>query len=396
MRTLWVGWRLYGVNERRDMKQCLNCKAIMADGATFCPKCGTPSAAKPDASAAPATPATAPATPAASAAPATPTSPAATTPLTNPSSAINGFGAIASTPAAPAPTPAPEPTPTLSSSTPITPSTSAVPTASDDTATPITPDTPPAPLKDKKAISGKGLKMPGRRTLILIAIVVVLIIGAIIAAIVFMSPSTNETPAETPVAPAAEKPVVTTTNKALLSGYSFEIPSDYTMELFTDINGNPVLQIANSDNGWVMDLTYLSSTLFSTVSAEGAMDNQIMLLNAQTNSEATAGQATLSDIDLHFITTTYNNVPVTIVYAQAPAVEGNESCTFAGIVVSKDGESGEAVLEPAAEIFASAVISTTNPLSEIAEGTDFSGLISILGQGFSPAVDEPTPIDIME
>ena len=359
----------------------------MADGATFCPKCGTPSAVTPGAPAAPA----APATPAAPAAPAVPTPPAPSTtpnpPLTSPSSAINGFGAVSSNPSAPAPTP--EPVPTLAPSTPITPTTSATP--SDDTATPITPDTPPAPVKDKKAISGKGLKMPNKRTMILIAVAVALVIGVIIAAIIFMSPSSDDNTVETPVAPAAETPVPTTTNKALLSGYSFEIPSNYTMELL-----NPVLQIANNDNSWAMDLTYLSSTLFSTVSAEGAMDNQIMLLNAQTSSEATAGQATLSDVDLRFITTTYNNIPVTIVYAQAPAVEGAESCTFAGIVVSKDGESGEAVLNTAAEIFASAEVSTTSPLSKIAEGTDFSSLISILGQGFNPAVDEPTPIDVIE
>lgn len=239
--------------------------------------------------------------------------------------------------------------------------------------------------------------MPNKRTLILAAIVVVLLIGGVVAAMFLMnqSPSTSNT-AETPVAPSADTTTTGATNKALLSGYSFEVPSDHTMELFSDINGSPVLQIASSDKSWVMDLTYLSSTLFSAVSAEGAIDNQIMLLNAQTGSESTSGQATVSDLNLYYIATNYNGTPATIVYATAPAVEGAEPCTFAGIIVSANGESGETVLTPAAEILASAQISTTSPLAEIAEGVDFSGLISILGQGFTPTAETLPTEEVVE
>ncbi len=357
----------------------------MADTATFCPKCGTPSAATPATPATPAAP-TAPVAPATPAVPATPTP----TPLTNPSSAINGFGAIASTPTPPpAPTPAPTPTPPPAPAAPIDsvdPLVASKTTTSIPDSEPITPDVPPAPLKDK-SVSSKGLKMPGKRTLILIAIVLVLLIGAAIAVFMFVLPSGNNTASNnTPVAPAVETPAPATTNKALLSGFSFEVPSDYTMELFTDINGNPVLQIAKSDNSWAMDLTYLGTTLFSSVAAEGALDNQIMLLNAQTNSESTSDKVVLSDLDVYYVATNYNNTPVTIFYASAPAAEGADPCTFAGIIVSDGGESGEPVLAPAAEILASAEISTANPISDIANGADFSGLISILGQGFTTPV----------
>ena len=385
------------------MKQCANCKAIMADGATFCPKCGTPAApAVPNTPPAPGV-STTPLSPAPGvpvtpniATPASPTSTpgSATSPLTNPSSAINGFGAITPNPASPSASANPNPTAPNTSSDPLVASSSA-PAIPDSE--PITPDTPPAPLKSKKSISSEGLKMPNKRTLILAAIVVVLLIGGVVAAMFLMnqSPSTSNT-AETPVAPSADTTTTGATNKALLSGYSFEVPSDHTMELFSDINGSPVLQIASSDKSWVMDLTYLSSTLFSAVSAEGAIDNQIMLLNAQTGSESTSGQATVSDLNLYYIATNYNGTPATIVYATAPAVEGAEPCTFAGIIVSANGESGETVLTPAAKILASAQISTTSPLAEIAEGVDFSGLISILGQGFTPTAETLPTEEVVE
>ncbi|MBR0460538.1 zinc ribbon domain-containing protein [Candidatus Saccharibacteria bacterium] len=385
------------------MKQCANCKTIMADNVTFCPKCGTPSAVAPTEPPAPATPPVTPATPAIPPAPAGASAPV-TLPLNGPSSGVNGFGAIASRPT---PTPAPTPassidsvtpadlvdplvasktTPSMPGSEPITPDSKPIIPDSE----PITPDTPPTPIKDKKPVLSKGLKM-NKRTMILIGIIAVLLIGVAVVLLMFVLPSGSNngtTSDNTPVAPAVEEPA-SAANKALLSGYSFEIPSEYTMELFTDINGSPALQIATSGNDWVMDLTYLSSTLFTTVSAEGALDNEMMLLNAQTGSEAVNGQANIAGLDIYYITTNYNNVPATIFYAPVPALEGAEACTFAGIIVSSGGESGEAVLDQAGDILASAEISNISPLAEIADGTDFSGLISILGQGFNPVVEEP-------
>lgn len=189
---------------------CTKCGNPLQPGTTICPICGTNNI---NASAAPVAPAPA-------AAPESP-APAPVNPVTP----------------APAAAPAPGPVP-VSGPVPVAPAPVSAP------ATPAPPSAPAA--KEKKPVNKKLLIIVG-------IVAAVIIIGAVVAMIILNNSSQVEEPAPSN---NTNKPTPTANNKVSLNGFSFTLPSGWSI----DTTGGSTA-VVNSDTSVIVQLLYESGNI---------------------------------------------------------------------------------------------------------------------------------------